>query len=232
MKDPRTFDSGVCYLEVLDESGRKKREIAVPGQITLGRGLDDFTPDVVIPPECLSTSRQHARVELRADLALLVDTSKFGTIVNGQLIERGSVELHDGDEIIFGLPADGWRVRFRAASGTGDVTRRLDPLEALAVWENPRRILIGRHLVEEHLGDRAFRLLKFLADNKGNWYPLPRLTELLWPDADTSPSQADQALSRFKKAINDLLRPYLKGQDAIESWPHKGYCLKLRIGDS
>jgi len=109
------------------------------------------------------------------------------------------------------------------------MTLPVDSLELLAISDAPRQVRIGRLVIEEQLGDRAFRLLKFLANNKGQWYPVSHLASLLWPDPDTSPAQADQALSRYKRAINDLLRPHLGGQDAIESWPHRGYRIKSRL---
>ena len=55
------------------------------------------------------------------------------------------------------------------------------------------------------------------------------LIDFLWPDPDSAPLQANEALSRYKKQINDLIRDYLNGQDAIESWPNRGYRIKLRL---
>ena len=232
MQNRETPTSTTYVFDVLDEEGRAVREIPMTGPATIGRGSPAFIPDVVIPPECHSTSRQHATIDVQGHRVVLADTSKFGTIVNGTVINRGSVELHNGDAIVFGLSGDGWRIRFRISGSFPDITRQLDPLESLTVRDSPRQILVGRLEVEEHLGDRAFRLLTFLADKRGKWYPLQHLQELLWPDADASPVQEDQALSRFKKLINDLLRPHLKGQDAIESWPHRGYRMKPRLDDN
>ena len=115
----------------------------------------------------------------------------------------------------------------RAAQG--NETSPADPLELLVVSKAPRLVRIGRLVVEEQLGDQAFRLLKFLAENKGRWYQVPSLVSLLWPNPDSSPYQAEQALSRDKRRINDLLSPYLGDQEAIQSWPHKGYRMKARL---
>lgn len=101
-----------------------------------------------------------------------------------------------------------------------------EPLESLTVSQIPRQVRIEERVIEEHLGDRAFRLLHFLSENKGNWYPVAHLVSLLYPDPDSSPEQADQALSRYKRAINDLLRPHLGGEDAVESWPNRGYRIR------
>ncbi|MBI2171480.1 MAG: substrate-binding domain-containing protein [Chloroflexi bacterium] len=65
-----------------------------------------------------------------------------------------------------------------------------------------------------------------MSENKGNWYTVAHLVSLLYPDPERSPEQADQALSRYKRTINDLLKPYLQGEDAIESWPYMGYRIK------
>ena len=216
-------------LDVLDEAGRVMREVPVTGRVMVGRGSSDFTPDVMIPGECRSASRQHAAIELLGELPTLTDQSRFGTIVNGRVVHHGSVALNAGDEIVFGLPGDGLHIRFHVVGEMGNTTSPADPFELITVSETPRQIRIGRLVVEEHLGDRSFRLLKFLAGNKGRWYPTVDLGSLLWPDPDSSPYQANQALSRCKKQINDLLRPHLKGQDAIESWPHKGYRMKPRL---
>ena len=86
-----------------------------------------------------------------------------------------------------------------------------------------------RQVVEEHLGNRAFVLLKFLSDHKGNWYTTETLIEFLFPDPDSAPLLANEALSRSKLEINRLIRPYIDGQDAIESWPHRGYRMKPRL---
>ena len=89
--------------------------------------------------------------------------------------------------------------------------------------------MIGREPVDEHLGNRAFRLLQILAANKGRWFPILHLTELLWPIPDDAPLFPNQALSRYKKAINVLLWPHLDMQDAIEMRPNHGYRTKVRL---
>ncbi|MBI4332350.1 MAG: FHA domain-containing protein [Chloroflexi bacterium] len=217
------------FLQALDDIGQVVRELPLAGVVTIGRGSPDFAPDVVIPGECQSASRQHAVIELGGDRPVLTDNSRLGTIVNGRRIEHTSVELHHGDEVVFGLEASGWRVRFRVAGH--QVTYPPDPLEMLTVSETPRKVYIGQLAVEEHLGGRAFHLLKFLAEHKGGWYPLSNLASVLWPDPDRSPYSAETALSHYKKAINDLLRPHLQGQDALQARPYSGYRMKPRLDD-
>ena len=138
--------------------------------------------------------------------------------------------LH-GFEINFGQAEDGWRVRFREAQEPDRPTMPADPMEMLIISEAPRQIRVGQQVIEEHLGDAAFRLLKFLADHKGNWYPTTYLIDLLWSDAEEAPLSAPAALSHRKKDINDLLGPSLRGQDAIESQPYRGYRMKSRLDD-
>ena len=220
---------GDFFLEVLDEVDRVVREIPLAGHVTVGRGGLDFTPGVAIPSECQSASRQHAEIDLRGERPVLSDHSRYGTIVEGRLVQNASVPLRHGDDIVFGLAETGWHVRFRVAAAQGRETSPADPLELLVVSEAPRQVRIGRLVVEEQLGDQAFRLLKFLATNKGRWYPVHSLVSLLWPDPDNSPLQANQALARDKRRINDLLGPYLGGQEAVESWPHRGYRMKPRL---
>ncbi len=220
------------YIDVLDASGAAVQEIPVPGPVTVGRASPGSSPNVVIPPQCRSASRLHAVIEPRGEQVVLTDQSRFGCLINGKLVHRRSIQLHHGDDLVFGLAQDGWHVRYRTVGSPEDATTPEDPLELLAVSETPRQVRIGRLVVQEHLGDRAFRLLRFLADHKGDWYPVAHLEALLWPNPDTSPYQAHQALSRSKRAINDLLRPYLKGQDAVESWPHRGYRMRPTLGGS
>ena len=217
------------YFDVLDEEGRVLEEIPLNGLATIGRPSRDFNPDIEIPIQCRSASRQHATIKLQGGQPVLKDHSRLGTIVNRTLVERSSVPLNHGDEIVFGQPGDGWRVRFRGPTDAGRTTTPADPLELLVVSEAPRQIRIGRQVVEEHLGSRAFVLLKYLSDHKGNWYPTKILIEKLWPDADNSPLHANEALSRCKLEINKLIRPYIDGQNAIESWPHRGYRMKPRL---
>ena len=40
---------------------------------------------------------------------------------------------------------------------------------------------------------------------------------------------AKGALAKAKKRVNDLLKPYLEGQDALVSAPFRGYCMKPRL---
>ena len=223
-----TTSDGACVLEVLGEASRVVQEIPVSGYTRIGRKSADFKADLLIPDECTSASRQHAVIDLRGNRPILEDKSRFGTIVNGIRLEHGATELSDMDEIIFGLPGDGWHVRFRYVDQR-EVTSPADPLELLAVSEHPRQIRMGQLVIEENLGRDAFLLLKFLSENKGRWYATDRLVDFLWPDPDRAPIAAKQALARSKKRINDLLRPYLQGEDAIESWPHRGYRMKLRL---
>lgn len=221
--------TSVSCLEVLDDAGQATREIALTGSLTVGRGSPEFTPEVIIPSDCQSASRKHATIAFKDGRAVLTDLSRFGTLINGSLVERRSIPLNDGDEIVFGQPADGWRVRFRTFEDPGR-TRHVDPLESLVVTDTPRQIRIGQRVIDEQLGD-AFELLKFLNDNKGAWYPVEALIERLWPVPDKAPYEAGQALSRYKKKINDLLRPHLSGRDAIDSWPHRGYRMRPRADD-
>ena len=222
------------FFDVRDEEGRVLEEIPLAGLATIGRPARDCTPDIEIPTQCGSASRLHATLKLQGAQPFLEDHSRLGTIVNQTLVVRSSVPLNHGDEIVFGQSGDGWRVRFRGPKDSGRTTTPADPLELLIVSEAPRQIRTGRQVVEEHLGDRAFFLLKYLSDHKGNWYPTQNLIGVLWPDADNSPLHANEALAKHKKQINDLLRPYIYGPDAIEdnaieSRPYRGYRMKPRL---
>ena len=217
------------FFDVLDEEGRVLEEISLAGLATIGRPARDCNPDIPIPMQCRSASRMHATIKLQGAQPVLEDHSRLGTIVNRTLVECSSVPLNHGDEIVFGQPGDGWRVRFRGTKDFGTTTTPADPLELLVVSEVPRQIRIGRQVVEGRLGDRPFVLLKFLSDHKGNWYTTETLIELLWPDPDDAPLLANEALSRCKKHINDQIRPYIGGQNAIKSWPYRGYRMKPRL---
>ena len=175
-------------------------------------------------------SRQHAVLNLRGDRPVLEDQSRYGTVVNGRRVEPGGTELSDRDEILFGLPGDGWRVRFRYVDQK-EVTSPADPLELLAISENPRQVRVGQLVIEENLGRDAFLLLQFLSEHRGGWYPTDRLVDLVWPDPDRMPIAAKGALSKSKKRVNDLLRLYLDGQDAIVAAPYRGYRMKERLDD-
>ena len=228
MPEREVTNVDTCYLDVLDETGHAIKEVAVSGEVTIGRASKEQAPDVVIPPECGSASRQHAVLGFEDGRPMLTDCSRFGTIVNEEVIIGRTVALNDGDLIVFGRPQDGWRVMLRSSPGAG--TKPRDAVELLVVSDVPRRICIGHVVVDEHLGDRAFRLLQILADNKGQWFPIDRLVLLLWPHPDDAPEMANQASAHHKKRINDLLRPYLGGHDAIESRPFQGYRMKQRLG--
>lgn len=215
-------------FEVLGEAGQKVQEIPVSGLLKIGRGSKEFKPNVLIPPECGSASRDHAGLDLRGPRPVLEDRSRHGTLVNGTLLEHETTELSDRDEIIFGVFEDGWRVRFRSVDQE-DVTKTPDALEMLVVSENPRLVRIGSNPINEELGRDAFHLIKFLSEHRGRWFPTDRLVDVLWPDPDRMPIASKQALSRCKRRVNHLLNNYLGGQDAIVVWPHRGYCMKPRL---
>jgi hypothetical protein len=99
----------------------------------------------------------------------------------------------------------------------------------LVVSENPRLVRIGPSVIDESLGRDAFRLFKFLSENRGRWYPTDRLVDVLWPDPDKMPLAPKQALSRCKKKVNNLLKPSLGELDAIVAKPYRGYCMNLRL---
>jgi hypothetical protein len=221
---PQTISNRDYVLDIVDEAGVVCDRRPVSGYLTVGRGSEEFKPDLPVPDECTSASRRHAVLDLRGSRPILEDQSRFGTIVNGILLERGMTELFNGDEIIFGSSQTGWRVRFRIIGGR--YTEEADPLELLAISEDPRQILIGLQPIEENLGHDAFYLLKFLSNNNGRWYTTNRLVDMLWPDPDSMPIAAKQALSHAKKRVNDHLRQRLQGQDAIVAAPFKGYRLK------
>ena len=215
-------------LEVLGEASRVVQEIHVSGYARIGRSTANNKVEVSIPDACVSASRQHAVIDLRGDRPLLEDQSRYGTMLNGSRIEHGVGELSDGDEILFGMPGDGWRVRFRYLDRL-DETKNADPLELLTVSENPRQVRIGATVIEENLGRDAFILLRFLSKNKGKWFPKDRLVDLVWPDPDKTPIAALGALSQAKRRINDLLSPHLNGQDPIVTVPFRGYCMKPHL---
>ena len=216
-----------CFFEVLDENGDSIDQIHINGCAMIGRAASDATPDIQIPAECRSASRSHATMQVELDKTTLSDHSRFGTLVNGELIHNSSTPIKEGDDIIFGQLEDGWHVRFGEVSEIYR-TQPVDPLEFLVVTDVPRQVRIGRTLVEERLGDKAFRLLKFLSDHKGNWYTTEFLISHLWPDPHNSPDGANEQLSRHKKTVNDLLAPYLGIEESIEAWPLRGYRMKRR----
>ena len=160
---------------------------------------------------------------------VLEDHSSFGTIVNQILVARSSVPLHHGDEIVFGQSGDGWRVRSRGPKGADTTTTPADPLELLVVSEAPWQVRIGPNPLEEHLGRRAFALLKFLSAHQGSWYPVSYLAQIILPDQELASLRPIEALSKYRKQINVLLKPYLNDQKAIEHWVNRGYRLRPRL---
>ena len=228
MRAGESTSQSAYVLEVLGEASRVEQEIPVSGYTRIGRRTADLKVDVSIPDKCVSASRQHAVINLGGDRPTLEDQSRYGTIVNGSRLEHGVIELSDGDEIIFGMPGDGWRVRFRYVDHL-DETKPADPLELLSVSESPRQVRVGPDGIEENLGRDAFLLLNFLSENKGRWFPLDGLVELVWPDPDRMPIAAKGALAKAKRRVNDLLRPHLDGQDAIVAAPFRGYYMKPRL---
>ena len=98
------------YLEVLDDVGHSVKVVTVTEEATIGRASEDQTPDIVVPAECQSASRRHAVLGFSEGRPVLTDSSRYGTIVNDQVILGQSVALDDSDLIVFGSRNDGWRV--------------------------------------------------------------------------------------------------------------------------
>jgi hypothetical protein len=97
---PQTISNRDYVLDIVDEAGVVCDRRPVSGYLTVGRGSEEFKPDLPVPDECTSASRRHAVLDLRGSRPILEDQSRFGTIVNGILLERGMTELFNGDEII------------------------------------------------------------------------------------------------------------------------------------
>ena len=214
-----------CF-EVLDSYGTVKSRIPVPVGAVIGRPAEGWVPGVPIPTAAKSAGRSHAILEEVGGEPFLRDQSKVGTIVNGRVLHGETIALSDMDMIVFGSEFAGWRVRFRILPEDEITETDFDPLQHLAVSAFPREIRIGDKVVEDHLKGRlSFRLLNFLADNKGRTFPSEGLERVVWPDL--APGRPVESLSHYVKEINDLLRPYL-GEAAIEH-DSRGYRMKPRI---
>jgi pSer/pThr/pTyr-binding forkhead associated (FHA) protein len=84
-------------LEVTSGQSQIKRAVAESGEtVRLGR---DSMCDLAFPLDT-TVSREHCRVEITDDSVSLVDSSSYGTTVNGQSIK--TTELQHGDQIGFG----------------------------------------------------------------------------------------------------------------------------------
>jgi ABC-type multidrug transport system ATPase subunit/CRP-like cAMP-binding protein len=70
--------------------------LAQKSEVRLGRAADN---ELVLNTPAVS--RYHAEIRVKEDIFQLYDTSVNGTFVNGSPV-RGSVQLHDGDEIVIG----------------------------------------------------------------------------------------------------------------------------------
>ena len=89
MGDEDATSARAYILEALGEHFDVEIGDPVSGHVRIGRGSADFRPDVLIPSECTSASRQHAVLDLRGERPVLEDRSRFGTIVNGIRLEGG-----------------------------------------------------------------------------------------------------------------------------------------------
>jgi hypothetical protein len=169
----------------------------IKSPMILGRGIDC---DIVIPLR--QVSRQHAKLSLGPDGAIIEDlNSKNGTYVNGHLV-KNPVTLRDGDELKISLAQD-------FAYLSSDATMPLEglPLELqqrrLRVDVAARRVWVLEEELDPPLSASQFNLLQVLYEQTGEVVSRGEIIEAVWGNA--AQGVTEQALDALVRRLRDRL---------------------------
>ncbi|MGQ9813730.1 MAG: FHA domain-containing protein [Candidatus Roseilinea sp.] len=160
--------------------------------VRIGRGV--IGPyDIVIQPDDVSVSREHAYLVLETNVWVFHDTSRNGSYVNGELVKRRCVALKPGDRIQIGKTFD---YTFRVISPTYEM-----PIDAEMSSDAARSLLRGTEsppcetgiwisqsaavwrdgvMLPAMLSRTEYRLLKFLARHPGDLCDYDSVIRAVW----------------------------------------------------
>ncbi len=160
--------------------------------VHIGRGVTGLS-DVVIAPEDVLVSREHARLVLETSHWILEDTSRNGSLVNGEMIRGKRVVLRAGDRIQIGktfdytfreiyptdeLPSDdeAGRLLSRAAP----VSQEMPPTKT-GIWISPSAaVWRDGAALSLNLSRTEYRLLKYLARHPGDVCDYDSVIRAVW----------------------------------------------------
>lgn len=194
--------------------------------VRVGRGVLD-PQDIPLPPDDVHASREHARLLFEEGSWYLEDTSRNGTVVNGQVLRRGRAELRTGDRIKIG---DSFDVTFRYLGDTTQSDDNLDSVPRAVFTSNPNEspatqvgLWISPSAAVWRDGERLpvflsrteYRLLKHLMQNQGDVCEYDNVIHAVWGEM------------RDKDSLHELI---YRVRRKIEPSPSQPRYLVIRSG--
>lgn len=207
--------------------------------VRIGRGVTG-PYDIIIQPDDVAVSREHAYLVLETSIWVFHDTSRNGSYVNGELVKGQRVALKPGDRIQIGRTFD---YTFKIISPTYEMQLDLEvPRELGQAWAGGTEAPPGRTgiwispsaavwrdgvALPAMLSRTEYRLLRFLARRPGDVCDYDSVIRAVWG----SPREKDslhELIYRVRRKIEPdpsmprylIIRPgigvvfFPQGQDA------------------
>ncbi|MFQ5398556.1 MAG: FHA domain-containing protein [Anaerolineae bacterium] len=166
-------------------------------EFIIGRGSDC---QIILPER--QVSRQHVKILNENGRYFLQDTgSKNGTHLNGAPV-KGTVPLHDGDEIQIALCV---KLVFVGTDATLPLT--FDPPTqkgTLVIDTAQRSVMVGDKELEPPLSLAQFRLLKLLYNADGAVCSRDEIVDAVWPETEGI-GVSEQAIDALVRRLRDRL---------------------------
>jgi hypothetical protein len=160
--------------------------------VHIGRGVTN-PHDVAIAPEDVLVSREHARLVLETSHWILEDTSRNGTMVNGEWVKGKRVVLRAGDRIQIGktfdflfrelYPTDAWPTDEELTGGQNQslMAAQEAPPSKTGIWISPSAaVWRDGSALPLSLSRTEYRLLKYLAKHPGDVCDYDSVIRAVW----------------------------------------------------
>ncbi len=184
-------------------------------------GRDPSQNDVALPARDRSISRQHLELIQESGRWVLVDHSRHGVYVNGELMQGGRHELRHGDRITIGDSMELLFDDLYHIPGTGPlptmthVTQHLDP-NTLIVWRDGS-------LLDIKWSSQEFALLRFLYQRHGQLCRYDEIIQTVWKGAGPAPDRKD--VHKLVAQVRQKLEPDPAHPAYLVTRPGLGYVL-------
>lgn len=207
----------VLALAVKDASGTERVVPLDRDVIAIGRD-----PTCTIRLDSPYVSRQHARVERRADGLTLVDLgSRNGSLLNGRRVEH-PVPLGVGDVITIGDVTITCLGEPAPAETTLDlIPRKTEPPpdDRLRVDAQLYEVTIGGQRLERRLSAQEFRLLCYLYEHAERVCTRQELGDAIWGSGNWDANMLHRLVHRMK----EKLEPNPEKPRYVQTVPQVGY---------
>ncbi|MCS7088666.1 MAG: FHA domain-containing protein [Thermoflexales bacterium] len=193
-----------------------ERYVLAETRVSIGRTVTGQN-DIVLSPDDLTASRQHATLTLEGNTWVIEDHSRNGTRVNDRVLRHERLALHHGDRIRIGHTFDvtfyivgetqwtresDWNVdelanRASFLNEAPPVTTGLWLSPNAAVWRDGVRLPVW-------LSRTEYRLLKHLMQHAGNVCEYAEIIKAVWNDKARSKDNVHELVYRVRHKIEPI----------------------------